>query len=467
MHGRILIVDDVATNRIVYKVKLADAFYEPLLAADGESCLVVARAEKPDLILLDLILPDMPGTEVLRALRADPVTRSIPVIVLTAAREAETRLQALMAGADDVLSKPVADQVLMARVRNLLRARGETAFASVAWGLPAQALVGLEEPALAYEQRGTVALVCNQPERALQWKHAMQGLLRDTLVLMTREQALAISSPAGPEAVSVPDVFVIDADLEQSAGGLQLMSELNSRPASRHSANCIVTPEDDGAQSAMAFDLGADDVVPCAIAPRELAVRLRILLRRKRQSDVVRASVEDGLRMAVIDPLTGVYNRRYAMPRLAGIAAQAAQEESEFAVMVVDLDRFKSVNDRFGHAAGDSVLMEVARRLSENLRMTDLLARIGGEEFLVALPHTAFEDAERVAERLCRVIGDTPIALPSGQRLRVTASIGVALGTGCGQRTEDVTALIDLADRALLHSKHAGRNQVTFSQHAA
>ncbi len=72
MHGRILIVDDVATNRIIYKVKLADAFYEPLLAADGQSCLDIARTEKPDLILLDLVLPDMPGAEVLRQLRADP-----------------------------------------------------------------------------------------------------------------------------------------------------------------------------------------------------------------------------------------------------------------------------------------------------------------------------------------------------------------------------------------------------------
>jgi two-component system cell cycle response regulator len=113
------------------------------------------------------------------------------------------------------------------------------------------------------------------------------------------------------------------------------------------------------------------------------------------------------------------------------------------------------------------VLCEVARRLSENLRMTDLLARIGGEEFLVALPNTSSEDAERVSDRLRRVIGEAPVALPSGQQLRVTASIGVALGTGCGQRVEDVAGLVDKADRALLQSKQGGRNQVTFSQNAA
>lgn len=467
MHGRILIVDDVATNRIIYKVKLGDAFYEPLLAADGRSCLEVASAERPDLILLDLTLPDMPGTEVLKALRSDPVTRAIPVIVLTASRDPEDRISALSAGADDVMSKPISDQVLMARVRNLLRARGEAGFVSSAWGMPAHSVLGVAEAPAGFEAKGCVALVATNPETALRWKHDMQGSLRDTMLVMSREQALALSTPLDPKGPTVPDVFVIESDLDGAGGGLRLLSELNSRSPTRHCAACIVTPDSDGENAAMAFDLGAHDVVARGIGPKELAMRLRILLRRKRQSDTVRATVEDGLRLAVIDPLTGIYNRRYAMPRLAGIAAQASQEGSDFAVMVVDLDRFKSVNDRFGHAAGDRVLAEVAHRLSENLRMTDLLARIGGEEFLVALPQTTFAEAERVAERLCQVISDTPVRLASGQMLGITASIGVALGTGAGHGTEDVAALIDRADRALLQSKHAGRNQVTFSQSAA
>jgi two-component system cell cycle response regulator len=163
MHGRILIIDDVATNRIIYKVKLGGAFYEPLLAVDGQSGLAMARAERPDLILLDLTLPDMPGSEVLRNLRADPATRPIPVIVLTASRDAESRLAALAAGADDVMSKPISDQMLMARVRNLLRARGETGFVSSAWGMPAHSVLGLAESPTAFQALGIVALVSTKP----------------------------------------------------------------------------------------------------------------------------------------------------------------------------------------------------------------------------------------------------------------------------------------------------------------
>ncbi|MEZ5796331.1 MAG: diguanylate cyclase [Paracoccaceae bacterium] len=479
MQGRILIVDDVATNRIIYKVKLGEAFYEPLLAADGQSCLALARAERPDLILLDLDLPDMDGTEVLRELRTDLATRAIPVIVLTASTSSEARIAALSAGADEVMSKPVPDQELMARVRNLLRSRGEAGFVSTAWGMSAHSVLGLSEQPGSFDRLGKVALVTTTPQGALRQKRDLQGCLRDTMVAMTRETALAVSAPdgGGTDGGAVPDVFLIEADLDGSGGGLRLMSELKSRAATRHSAFCIASAPAASPGSgqngnradgrAIAFDLGADDVVDPAMGARELALRLRILIRRKRQGDLTRTTLQDGLRLAVIDPLTGVYNRRYAMPRLAGISAQAVQEGSEFAVMVVDLDRFKEVNDRHGHAAGDRVLSEMARRLTDNLRMTDLLARIGGEEFLVALPQTSYPDAQRVADRLCRVIGDHPVRLGNGQMLRVTASIGVVMGPAQGQRAEDIAALVDQADRALLTSKASGRNQVTFGRTAA
>ena len=128
MNGRILIVDDIASNRILYRARLAAAFYEPLLATSGAECLAMAAALQPDLILLDLHLPDLPGHEVLRRLRADPATRDILVIVLTAVTDSAVRLAAFAAGADDVISKPAGDAMLLARVRNLLRAKAGVDF---------------------------------------------------------------------------------------------------------------------------------------------------------------------------------------------------------------------------------------------------------------------------------------------------------------------------------------------------
>lgn len=459
MSARILIVDDVAANRIIQQARLAAAFYEPVLAADGAACLALSREERPDLILLDLGLPDIPGLEVLRRLRRDANTRDIPVIALSGPRT-EERLAAFTAGADDVLIRPANERVMLARVRNLLRLKAESDFPAP----DALAITGMADTPAAFEPQGTVAIVATQPSPAEGLREALAGLLRDRLVVLSRREALAdISVVSGRD--SLPDVFILQDDGRNPSATLRLLSELKSHQSTRHAAVCVVGPAGDGDEAAMAFDLGADDAVGPGVSAEELALRTRGLLRRKRQSDRRRARMQDGLRLAMHDPLTGLYNRRAAAPQLAAIADRSKAEGTPFAVLVMDLDRFKQVNDVYGHAAGDQVLVEVARRLLANLRESDVLARIGGEEFLAILPRSNIAVARRVAERLCEVMDDQPIRLMSGEDLRVTVSIGVAVAGLDGSFA--VEGLVEQADLALLESKGAGRNQVTYRVSAA
>lgn len=460
MAGKILIVDDVATNRIVLKVKLGLACYESLQAGDGATALAMARDLAPDLMLLDLTLPDMDGIEVLRRLRADPATQDMPVVMISASNDRNARLRALQAGADEFLLKPVEEQMLLARIRNLIRVREageELRQRDATWRE-----LGFAEPAAGFDLPGIVALIAARRETAMQWRGMLTPHLTDRLVVMSREEALA-ETPEG----QLPDVYVIGSDVPGAGGGLRLMSDLRSRAGSRHASVCIVQAQGAADIAAIAFDLGANDLMDAGFAPEEMALRLRTLMRRKRTSDRLRASVKDGLRLAVTDPLTGLHNRRYAMPHLERIAERAAQEGRQFAVMLIDLDRFKSVNDTFGHAAGDAVLVEVARRLSQNIRAADLLARVGGEEFLVAMPDADGPTARRAAERLRHAVQALPIALPGGTgQVRPTVSVGLALSAPPGTG-EDVQALIDRADRGLLAAKAQGRNQVTVDDKAA
>jgi two-component system cell cycle response regulator len=461
MNGRILIVDDIASNRILYRARLAAAFYEPLLASSGAECLAMAAARQPDLILLDLQLPDLPGQEVLRRLRADPATRDILVVVLTAVADSAVRLAAFAAGADDVISKPAGDAMLLARLRNLLRAKAGVDFPA------GQALAhGFAEPAAAFERKATVAVVAGPGDQGHRLRLDLADALGGQLLVLSRPQALAEATIAEAGPSTVPDVFIVQDDGSDTTGTLRFLSELKSHQATRHSAVCVLGRSGEGDEVAIAFDLGADDVVGPDVTAAELAMRTRGLIRRKQSGDQKRARIEDSVRLAMIDPLTGLYNRRYAMPELANIAARSVETGSPFAVMVVDLDRFKLVNDKHGHGAGDQVLVEVSRRLTANLRATDLLARIGGEEFLVALPDAGMPLARTVAERLCQAIEERPIRLASGVGLTVTVSIGVAVSDGRAQ-SASAAQLIESADLALLDSKGSGRNQVTFRLSAA
>ncbi len=462
MIGKILIVDDVSTNRIVFKVKLTAAGYSSVMAADGASCLQLARSEGPDLILLDLTLPDMSGIEVLRQLKANPATRRIPVVMFSSEHDPVRRLAALRAGAEDFLSRPIDDQTLLARLRGLLRAREAVGgFATPESGL---GFLGLAEMTTTYDVPGHVALVMNRSEAALHMRKLLSTVGQERYSIVSPEAVFSDQATNG-----APDVYLIDADIASEGGGLRVMSELLSRSISRNAAFCIFSQSSPNILPAMAFDLGANDVVNSQISASELAVRLHKLVVRKRELDQLRASVQDGLRLAMIDPLTGLHNRRYGLAQLNAIAGRSKAEGGEFAVMVVDLDRFKSVNDRWGHAAGDAVLIEISARLAANLRASDLVARIGGEEFLIALPNTSRAEAGAVAQRLCEAAESSPVVLADGTAIHVTISIGMTIDGGAAETEPslNVADIVDQADRALMKSKAGGRNKVTILNRAA
>ncbi|SLN28194.1 diguanylate cyclase [Roseisalinus antarcticus] len=461
MSASILVVDETVTNRIVLKVKLLAARYEVCVASSLSEARRSVDDVAPDLVLVDAGQDATNALAFFQDMRNQQRTRHVPIIAIGGFCGPDARLAALAAGANDVLSKPVHEVMLLARIRSLLRARD--AESEIALRDDTSRALGFAEQPETFQGPSRTALI-----------------VPDSPAGMLRARGIVAAMPGGARVCSLGDalgpgngtrdidLFVIDAtcmDQEAFAAEIyRLVPELRSRSESRHAAVIVILPKGTEGMAGMVLDLGANDLVGYDVSMQELVYRAKGLLRRKRHQDRQRATLRNGIKAAITDPLTGLHNRRYAEPHLERLAEAGRRTGRPFAVMVLDIDHFKSINDRWGHAAGDCVLREVAQRLQANVRVVDLLARIGGEEFLLAMPDTTPRLAQMAAERLCNLIEEEPFSLPGSRTpLSVTLSIGVALAGKVGSTVEDLQGLFGRADAALYAAKTAGRNTVSLS----
>lgn len=453
MSGRILIIDDVATNRITMRVKLAASQYEVSQAASLRDGIIAITADPPDLVIVDLGVGAVACTNFCTRLRANRRTSHISIIVTSIAADAQGKLEVLSAGADDVLQKPLDENLLLARIRGLLRAR--SAEGELRLRDDTKRALGFSEASKGFERSSHLAIVSGSDQA--EWNAALADCNNLTSRIIPADQVF------DPKALLPrPDLFVVDATGGNAIHALRLLSELRSRDETRLAGIIAVADHDRPDVAAMALDLGANDLIGPSASQGERALRVRTQIRRKLQNDRLRADLRNGIEAAVTDPLTGLFNRRYALPHLERMAERAHRGARGFAVMVLDIDHFKAINDTHGHDAGDRVLEEVANRIKSSLRAIDMVARIGGEEFLIALPDTTAQSARIAAARLCSAIHDSRFLTGNGgPTLQVTASIGLAItepgeAIGTGE-------IMKRADTALYEAKNSGRDRVTVS----
>ena len=448
MTARILVVDDVPANIRLLEAKLTFEYYDVLTAPDGPTALEIAARDAPDIILLDVMMPGMDGFEVCRRLKASAETRHIPIIMVTALDGREERIRGLDAGADDFISKPIDDVILMARVRSLarlklvtdeLREREESG----------RRLGLIEGVGRLRASGGRIIVVDDDAARA---GRLMTGLADEHRVSHEADPAVALAASR-----TRVDLLIINAAAD-SFDGLRLAAQVRSQEGSRNlPVLAIVNPGDRG-RMVRALEIGVNDLLPRPVDPEELSARVRTQVKRKRYADFLREKLDFSLEMAVTDALTGLHNRRYMTSQLQALIGRANHGGESVAVLLLDIDHFKGVNDLFGHDAGDEVLREFGVRLATNVRAVDLPCRMGGEEFVVVMPGTRLEDAQRIAERIRINVEVAPFRILGGQEsLPVTVSIGVAATQGSDETPE---SLLKRADDGVYEAKSSGRNRV-------
>jgi len=449
MTARILVVDDIEANLRVLEAKLTAEYYEVMLAQDGPTGLAMAAANHPDIIVLDVMMPGMDGFEVCRRLKEDPLTRHIPVVLVTALDGRADRIAGLEAGADEFLNKPIDDVMLFSRVRSLTRLKTvmdelrEREASGRRMGVIAGAAARLAGS-------GGRIVICDDNERQAQRIFAELSIEHRPLIETDPEQAhLTARGPV--------DLLIINA-AARSFDGLRLAAQIRSDEATRHLPILAVIDPDERPRMVKALEIGINDVLPRPIDPQELSARVRTQIKRKRYTDFLRQNLDHSLELAVTDQLTGLHNRRYMVGQLSALVTRAAKGGEPVGALLIDIDHFKKINDSFGHDVGDEVLREFAVRVATNVRAIDLPCRFGGEEFVVVMPGAPLAAAERVAERIRSHVAGSPFRVAGGRELlTVTISIGVAATIGEGDTPE---ALLKRADEAVYEAKAAGRNKV-------
>ena len=453
MSARVLVVDDIAANVRLLEAKLAAEYFEVMTASSGKEALALIEKQTPDIVLLDVMMPELDGFEVCKRIRANPRTRFLPVVMVTALSDQADRVRGLEAGADDFLTKPVNDLALFARVRSLVRLK----MIMDEWRMREQTsgafdVLSTEAEPAEEDHTGAKVLLVESFAPAAQRTTTILGADKDTV-----EVAVNSADAMQKSAKGSYDLVITGLQIGQE-DGLRLCSNLRSADETRQVPILLIVDEFEMPRLVKGLDIGVSDYLMKPIDANELLARVRIQVRRRRYQDRLRTNYERSLSMALTDVLTGVYNRRYALRHMEGLMKRVGDTGKALSVMVCDLDRFKSVNDTYGHAAGDEVLKQFAQRATQCMRNIDMVARFGGEEFVILLPDTEGDNALKAAERLCAKIGSTPMDVvdaPDG-KLTVTVSIGVASTTVAMPGEE----LIKLADAALYRAKQGGRNQV-------
>jgi two-component system cell cycle response regulator len=452
MTARVLVIDDTVANVKLLEVKLSAEYFDVKTAMNGSAGLRMVQSGECDIVLLDVMMPHMDGLEVCKRIKGDPLTAHIPVVMVTALDQPSDRVAGLEAGADDFLTKPIDEVALIARMRSLMRLK------SVQDELRARALrsrdMGMGDPfTTAAAESGLNGRVLLIEDR-----HSVSERMFKSLSAFHRVEVEERAENAVFRAAEHNyDLAIVSLNLA-GYDGLRVCAQLRSLERTRNMSVLMIAEMEDRVRLLRGLDIGANDFLMRPVDRNELLARVRTQVRNQRYAASLRKSVQKSMELAVIDPLTGLHNRRFLDANVDTLVKDAARRSRPLSLLVMDVDRFKVINDTYGHDCGDEVLRQLAKRARECLRARDLLVRFGGEELVAVLPDTGHAGAQAVAERIRESVHCKPFVVAGGTcDVRVTVSLGVAVMRHVRESHAD---LFKRADEALYRAKNEGRNRV-------
>jgi diguanylate cyclase (GGDEF)-like protein len=435
-------------------------------------------AEDVSLVILDVMMPRLNGYQACRILKSEPATQCIPVVILTSKDQAGDRFWGLQTGADRYVTKDTAPQVIVNLVRELAAdhsARPTPPAATRQTSIDILSRVNdildrkLYEATILSEIGRVARHLVNFDETFSSVMELIGRVVDFTVGAMVFIEVddldifLGLHFPASPAAIENFKANILEVVFKHRAGApfasitsriLAIGASISDRSEETVLRDFALYPITTNDSLSGLLALAGQSIGRMTQETRDLLGRVA------NQSHIVceNSLLIERLRdLSIRDGLTEIYNHRHSLELLNGEFGRVGRYNESLSVMMIDIDHFKKINDRYGHQVGDAILREVARLLTGALRSVDALGRYGGEEFVVMLPHTRYDEARQTAERL-RAIVEKHVFRAYDRELRLTVSVGVAAYPSAG--IENPGALIRESDRALYRAKQAGRNRV-------
>ncbi len=421
----ILVVDDSDLMRKLIKRELEPDGYNFFLAGSGDTALEISQREHIDLVTLDLEMPGMNGYEVCKKLRIDDKTQDIPVIIVSAKTDQAEKEKGFMVGAIEYFVKPFSKGSLRLFIKNLFNAIEQKKF-------------------------GRIAVVDQEPTTGHILKYSLKKKGYVVYLLKTGKELIDFIE------TNPVDIIISEFDLPDMTAK-EMFKQLGQIENLKFIPKIIVTSVTRKDELISALNNVADDYLYKPFDMEELFARVNAHLRVRYLHQELKEKNRILKELSITDGLTGLLNRGYLEKRIKSEYSRSVRGGFALSCLMVDIDNFKSVNDTYGHDFGDLVLKDISAILVNSSRVSDIVGRYGGEEFVLLLPNTTYKGALVVAERIRKAVMEHKF-------IRGDISISRTLSLGVSSFPESVvnneTELIKLADIALYSAKESGKNRV-------